>query len=371
VISWRKWMRGGLSSRPRGKQSKAKGKLGDPMMAALQAAAIAEAEDDADGMLSASYKLVRLELYGRAWELRMRAAALEQPSPLPEWDGGDLAGRTLLIRSYAPKNRVGEDLRLSRFIGQAARRADRCIALAEPRLVPLLRRSFPGVDVRPRGVDEAAALAEADVVAHYETIAFYYAKNAADMRASLVPLQADPTLAASLRQRYKNTADARLVGISWGSSNSKKALPDLMSWEPLLSWPSANFVSLQYGDIEHDLEVLRRLAGGRVTHDTGINQLVDLDGFAAQIAALDAVVSIGNTTIDMAGMLGVPTLHIRDDDAYAIWPASGPSPWYPDMLFLYKQQRPWKEVFEEARTSLERMLPTATSMQPPHVNSPS
>ena len=79
-------------------------------------------------------------------------------------------------------------------------------------------------------------------------------------------------------------------------------------------------------------------------NDTKIDQLLDLDGFAAQIAALDAVMSISNTTIDMAGMLGTPTLHIRDDKSSQIWPLSGPSPWYPDMVFLYKQQRPWSDV---------------------------
>ena len=62
------------------------------------------------------------------------------------------------------------------------------------------------------------------------------------------------------------------------------------------------------------LRRLRELTGGRVIHDTEINQLVDLDGFAAQIAALDGVISISNTTIDMAGMLAVPTVHIRDDN---------------------------------------------------------
>ena len=61
--------------------------------------------------------------------------------------------------------------------------------------------------------------------------------------------------------------------------------------------------------------------------DSEIDQLADLDGFAAQIAALDAVVSISNTTIDMAGMIGVPTVHIRDDKFSNSWPLSGPSGW--------------------------------------------
>ena len=194
---------------------------------ALEAAAKAEAEGDADAMRSVSYKLIRFELYERAWQLRARATALKQPSPIPEWDGSDVSGRSILIRSYAPKNRIGEELRLARFIAPVAQRARRCIVLAEPRLVPLLRRSFAGVDVRPRDIDDAAALAEVDVTAYYETIALHYAKNAEEMRCSFVPLRADPTLVASVRERYKMRSHAPIVGISWGSSNDNKVLPDL------------------------------------------------------------------------------------------------------------------------------------------------
>ena len=137
-----------------------------------------------------------------------------------------------------------------------------------------------------------------------------------------------------------------------------KVLPDLNSWAPLLAWPSATFVSLQYGDIRQDLNLLHELAGDRVIDDPEIDQLVDLDGFAAQVSALDAVVSVSNTTIDMAGMLGTRTLHIRGDKASAIWPQAGPSPWYPDMIFVYKQHRPWSEAFAEVRNRLEQMLST-------------
>ena len=104
--------------------------------------------------------------------------------------------------------------------------------------------------------------------------------------------------------------------------------------------------------------MLEDLAGGRVIYDRQIDQLVDLDAFAAQISALDAVISISNTTIDMAGMLNVPTLHIRDDKPSAIWPESGSSPWYPSMIFLYKRRRPWPKVLADARRRLQQMTST-------------
>jgi hypothetical protein len=355
------WWRG--KSKEQRRRSRAPRKLKanreDFVKYALENAAAIEAKGDPEEMHRITYKLLRLDLYERAWELRTRAAELDQPSPIPEWDGGDLAGRTVLVRAYTPRDRIGEELRLARFIAPVSRQARRCIVLGDRRLVPLLQRSFAGVEVRPRGIDEAAAFAEADIGAYYETIALRCVKTAEDMKRAFVPLRADPTRVASVRQRYNAESRGPLLGISWGSSNPDKLLPDLKSWAPLLGWKSATFVSLQYGDIKNDLEALRELTGGRVIHDTEINQLIDLDGFAAQIAALDGVISISNTTIDMAGMLAVPTVHIRDDNlSSAIWPRSGPSPWYPDMIFLYRERRPWSELFAEARTRLEQVIST-------------
>lgn len=272
---------------------------------------------------------------------------------LPQWDGSDLTDRSILL-TYAPRDTIGEELRLSRFIAPVASRARRCIVLAEPRLVPLLRRTFPGADVRPRGA-EGAAHAEADVAAYYQTVAAHHARSAEEMRRAFTPLRPDPARVTALRERYRSLSRGPLIGISWWSRTKRKEVPELQDWAPLLRWKDAGIVCLQHGDIESDVRQLQNMAGGRVIRDPEIDQFGDLDGFAAQIAALDAVVSISNTTIDMGGMLGAPTLHLRDDKYSPFWPPSGPSSWYPGMVFLYRQQRPWSEVLTEATTHLERM----------------
>jgi hypothetical protein len=349
-VTWREWYYAFRRRRHRHSE--------DPIGHLLATAREAEIRHDVDKMQRCSYKLIRYEHYERAWELRTRAAAIERLSTIPEWTGDDLAGRTILVRGCMPKHRIGEELRLARFIALVSDRARHCIVLTEKRLVPLLRRSFSGTDVRPMGIDDAAVMSEADVIAYFETIAFHHVKSAEAMKRSFVPLRADPSRVSAIRQHYKQRSSGPLIGISWTSSNKDKVLPDLLSWAPLLAWPAATFVSLQYGDIKRDLDLLRELAPDRTIYDSAIDQLTDLDGFAAQIAAIDAVVSISNTTIDMAGMLGIPTFHIRNDKASAIWPQAGSSPWYPYMKFLYKQHRPWPEAFAEARRGLEQMFST-------------
>ena len=214
---WRRWSKEArLGSRAAHKKRKANRE--DFVKYALETAATAEVDGNPERMHRCTYKLIRLELYERAWELRIGAAGLTEQSPIPEWEGGDLAGRSILVRAYTPRNRIGEELRMARFIAPVAQQACRCIVLAEPRLVPLLRRSFAGVDVRPRGIDDAAAFAEADVAAYYETIALHSVKTGDDMRRSSVRLKADPNRAAAIRQRYQQGSSGPLLGISWAAA---------------------------------------------------------------------------------------------------------------------------------------------------------
>ena len=58
-------------------------------------------------------------------------------------------------------------------------------------------------------------------------------------------------------------------------------------------------------------------------HDATIDQMTDIDGFAAQIAALDAVVTISRTAAHVAGALGIPCIVVRDDKPILAWPVAG------------------------------------------------
>ena len=120
-------------------------------------------------------------------------------------------------------------MRLARFIAPVAKQARRCIVLAEPRLVPLLQRSFDGIEVRPRGIDEAAAFAEADVAAYYETITLYTVKTAIGHETLLRVVARRP---GADRRTPPTLWRARgpLIGLSWTSKNTDKVLPDLKDW---------------------------------------------------------------------------------------------------------------------------------------------
>jgi hypothetical protein len=297
-----------------------------------------------------------------AFAARLRAAAgrIMTPSPLPEWDGASLKGRSLLIVQRI--GHVGAVIRAARLIASAAQRADRCIVLAEPRLVPLFRRSFPGVDVRELGPDNREAYADADVVASYETLTQYLAPDDNARRSGFVPLRPDDTVRDDLQRRYRQDGKP-LVGMCWYSTNERKDLPTLRDWAEFLTSLNACYVSLQYGHASSAVEELRALSAAPIIHDETVDSLADLDRFAAQIAALDAVVTISNTGAHLAGALGVPTYVVLDDKNHLIWPVQGRRiGWYPSVTLFRKEHREWKDVFAEARGDVERMIAARTGV---------
>ena len=68
--------------------------------------------------------------------------------------------------------------------------------------------------------------------------------------------------------------------------------------------------------------------------------------FAAQLAAMDLVVSISNTTVHMAGALGVPAWVMLNKVPLNCWMLDrADSPWYPSLrLFRQTQSDQWADM---------------------------
>jgi hypothetical protein len=116
----------------------------------------------------------------------------------------------------------------------------------------------------------------------------------------------------------------------------------------------AIFFSLQYGSASRDIHLFSEALGDRFVFDPNIDQLQNMDDFASQLAAMDAIVTIINTGAHLAGAIGVPTLLIRDDWFRKGWPVlSESTPWYPSVTILGKEGTPWNHTFQKIRSRLE------------------
>ncbi|MBF0445633.1 MAG: hypothetical protein HQL68_08575, partial [Magnetococcales bacterium] len=118
------------------------------------------------------------------------------------------------------------------------------------------------------------------------------------------------------------------------------------------------FVDLQYGNTKKELKEFTKKSAVKIIQDSSIDQMQDLDGYAAQIAAMDLVVTISSTTAHMAGALGVPTLLMLDSSPLWYWMLHGEkSPWY-SSLRLFRQKKPgeWGEVITEVKKAIQNMV---------------
>jgi hypothetical protein len=85
------------------------------------------------------------------------------------------------------------------------------------------------------------------------------------------------------------------------------------------------------------LENQAAAAGAPILIDRSVDQLANMDVFSAQVAAMDLVVKIDNSTAHLAGALGIPVGLLLPFAPNWRWLQTREvSPWYPTMR-LFRQ----------------------------------
>ncbi|MEK9969478.1 MAG: tetratricopeptide repeat protein, partial [Ferrovibrio sp.] len=213
---------------------------------------------------------------------------------LPRWDGTALDGRHLLLWG---EQGIGDHILYGTMLPDAIRRAGGQVTIAvEPRLVPLFARTLASDDVV---VVERGATVAADLQCPFGSLG-QWLRPTPSACGSGQYLQADARRAEMLRARYAGLGRPgdRLVGLSWRSANWHVGKYKSLSLEtllPVLKRPGFVWVSLQYGDVAAEIADFARQRGITIHQDPQIDALRDLDGLAAQITALDTVVSSSNS----------------------------------------------------------------------------
>jgi tetratricopeptide (TPR) repeat protein len=291
---------------------------------------------------------------------RPETRTLHAAFALPFWRGEPLEGRRLLIWT---EQGPGDEILLASMIPDVLARGPALTIVCSPRLVPLLQRSFSACSVvsqeRLKAVDAKAF----DYQASFSELGLHLRPDFASFPHRPSYLAADAALTQKLRATYQGGSNAKLVGIAWHSANptaeAQKSVA-LDAWAPILALPGVKYVNLQYGEHRKDAKTVRDAGGGEIIGDKTIDPLKDIDGFAAQVAAMDHVVSVSNTTVHVAGALGVPTSTMIPAAFGRIWYwflDRSDSPWYPAMT-LFRQKTPddWTTTCADVAHDLRRKL---------------
>jgi tetratricopeptide (TPR) repeat protein len=317
----------------------------------------------------------------------------------PLWRGEKLADGRLLIWG---EQGIGDEIMFAGMIPDVVRTGNRCILDCDPRLKPLFARSFAGMNVEvvsshasgddarcgpelqlaePQLTEPQLAepqfaepqLTEPQFAAHLPSGSLpglFRATSAAFAATASPYLIADAAEREAFRTRY---ADGRLlVGLAWHTNNrktgrirsidlsllgplfaSRLASSSAPSSAPSSAQPEIRWVSLQYGN--HDfLQSQAQAAGAPLLIDRSVDQFADVDRFAAQVASMDLVITIDNSTAHLAGALGVPTWVLLPFVPDWRWLQERvDSPWYPALrLFRQPRRGDWQAVVQSVKSGL-------------------
>jgi tetratricopeptide (TPR) repeat protein len=307
---------------------------------ALYAALLADHPDDGTSHNNLAIMRLRQGRYAEAWphfDWRWSSDGWTTPDRsrgLPRWDGSyPLPGRLLLWREQG----IGDEILYGSMLPDLAARGADLVVATDRRLVPLFARSFPairivadepGLDVAALGLACQRPMGDLGSLVRPDQASFAGQPQGY--------LQADAALRDRLRQRYRASldADGLLVGVAWSSRNAmyggNKSIA-LADMAPLLSEPGLRAVCLQYGQVAEDIAGLQAAAGLTVHADPQIDPLASIDAQAAQIAALDAVVTISTAAAHLSAGLGLPTLILLPDERGVLWywgHQGDRTPWY-------------------------------------------
>ncbi len=289
------------------------------------------------------------------WRWRTKYGVLPRDFPQAPWQGEDPGGKTVLVWC---EQGIGDEILYAGMIPALTDAGARVILECDPRMVDVFARSFPGVTCIARGAASSPRPVDARLVEpgiDYQSAAGSLGRwlrpNTDPRPGPAAYLAADGAGRDALRERYKADGGGLLVGVAWNSKNKrvgdKKSLP-LLNLGPLAGIPGVQLVDLQYGDTRAERKAFAADTGAEILHDDSIDQMADLDAFAAQVSAMDLVVTVSNTTAHFAGALGVPTWVMLNSTPLSCWLLDrDDSPWYPSVtLFRQAVGGEWADVIK-------------------------
>jgi tetratricopeptide (TPR) repeat protein len=255
-----------------------------------------------------------------------------------QWDGGVIAGRTLLVHA---EQGIGDSLQFIRYAQPLKRLCARLVVRC-PRGLVRLFSAMKTLD---------AVFAEGDLPPDFDchtpllSLPRLFGTTLDTIPCVIPYLYPDPWLAVRWRERLAGQTGVR-VGLVWrgnpGHRNDQNRSAPAAAFAPLVGIPGVNAIVLQNDMRPEEREVLSRHGS---LWDCG-PFLTDWAETAAAISALDLVITVDTAVAHLAGAMGKP--------AWVLLPAlpdwrwlldRDDSPWYPTLrLFRQRTTGDWETL---------------------------
>ena len=294
------------------------------------------------------------------YETRKRLPRHAWPHDLPwrEWDGSDLAGKTVFVHS---EQGIGDEIMFASCLPEFIPRTGTCIVECHPRLAPIFRRSFPSAVIVRKDAWRASELErEPDWTVGIGSLPRLLRGRREDFPTHRGYLRAEPARVEYWRDRLAMLPGRMKVGLSWrggapSTRRSARSIP-LELWAPVLTLQDIDFVSVQYSDCAEEIARAQRALGVVINHWP--EAIDDYDETAALVAALDLVISVQTAIVHLAGALGQQVWALISAVPEWRYGATGEDmPWY-SRVRLVRQQAlgEWQPVMRAISREVSKIV---------------
>jgi tetratricopeptide (TPR) repeat protein len=253
------------------------------------------------------------EFYEYGFDLQLPKNALRSLRKFeqPLWDGKKVGMKKLLVWR---EQGLGDEIVFSTCLHDVASQCMDVILECDPRLIPAYQRTFPNWVVRPETIDLDGYpyLSDFDIQCPIGSLPRFFRNKIGDFNNQKQLFYAEQNLKLKFAKLLYPFKDKTLVGISWRggllSATRNKHYTSIKDWGEIFQLPNCQFVNLQYGDSEEELQEVESLYGIKILRWSNLDLKNDLESVMALIVNLDYVVSVETAVSTIAPALGVTTL---------------------------------------------------------------
>ena len=288
--------------------------------------------------------------FEQAWKESDRIRASGMADPHRFWDGSDITGKRVMLRSL---HGFGDAVQYLRYLPLLQKRAAQVTLEIAPDLLELARMFDGAGDVITWGPGAPAEPPPWDVQVEVAELPYLFRSNPRTLP-SAPYLRASPPMLAEVGLEMPPSARTR-VGLVWASS----------SWDPsrsipfpqlgdLLTTPGVEFWSLQTAADNAEWRSWSASAGQplRVAGEGSAERT------AAFVTQMDLVISVDTFAAHLAGAVGRSIWLLLKPEADWRWMLEREdSPWYPKIrLFRARGEGGWEQVLQEVQDGLRRWI---------------
>lgn len=260
---------------------------------------------------------------------------------------------------------VGDQIFFASYLNQFIHQTTAKVTIAcEERLIPVFIRSFADAKVINIGLLSTENFVEkhdfhaAIPIGSLPRLMFDSNRGFKNQSAYL---NADASRVAYWRAWLDRNSPDLKVGISWRGGNidsERKKRSIALSMFSELCIEGVQLYNLQYGNYDEEIHAFNCNSAIKLSVIDGVDSLQELDNFCGLVKSLDLVISVDNTTVHVAGALGVPCWVLLPSIPNFRWQVKrSDTDWYPETI-LYRQEKDanWNTVVHSVKRDLVKLL---------------